>query len=172
MFSYLQAAENPISIDHQLPHYLEPLQEETSSQNILKNQSQVNLSPQDLTIVQDMDQSNLMDSDLSNHQDNSIINVCSDVNSNSSCSLNDVSSINDDFSDNNFTKDIDNDTINNDSSEDRDKRKKGGKTKGTLETSVELRSRMIGMHEAGLSTLSIALAIDRSVRILIELYVG
>lgn len=44
------------------------------------------------------------------------------------------------------------------------KKKKGGKAKGTLETSVEIRNRMIGMSEAGLSTLSIALAIDRSVR--------
>lgn len=43
------------------------------------------------------------------------------------------------------------------------KKKKGGKAKGTLETSVEIRNRMIGMSEAGLSTLSIALAIDRSV---------
>lgn len=42
------------------------------------------------------------------------------------------------------------------------KKKKGGKAKGTLETSVEIRNRMIGMSEAGLSTLSIALAIDRS----------
>ncbi|XP_066603286.1 uncharacterized protein [Prorops nasuta] len=44
------------------------------------------------------------------------------------------------------------------------RKKKGGKAKGTLETSVELRNRMIGMSEAGLSTLSIALAIDRSER--------
>ncbi|KAK2578581.1 hypothetical protein KPH14_012014 [Odynerus spinipes] len=44
------------------------------------------------------------------------------------------------------------------------KKKKGGKAKGTLETSVEIRNRMIGMAEAGLSTLSIALAIDRSER--------
>ncbi|XP_014473665.1 PREDICTED: mediator of RNA polymerase II transcription subunit 15-like isoform X2 [Dinoponera quadriceps] len=44
------------------------------------------------------------------------------------------------------------------------KKKKGGKVKGTLETSVEIRNRMIGMSEAGLSTLSIALAIDRSER--------
>lgn len=44
------------------------------------------------------------------------------------------------------------------------KKKKGGKAKGTLETSVEIRNRMIGMSDAGLSTLSIALAIDRSVR--------
>ncbi|XP_076172725.1 uncharacterized protein LOC143149331 isoform X2 [Ptiloglossa arizonensis] len=44
------------------------------------------------------------------------------------------------------------------------RKKKGGKAKGTLETSVEIRNRMIGMSEAGLSTLSIALAIDRSVR--------
>ncbi|XP_076282622.1 uncharacterized protein LOC143210050 [Lasioglossum baleicum] len=44
------------------------------------------------------------------------------------------------------------------------KKKKGGKAKGTLETSVEIRNRMIGMSEAGLSTLSIALAIDRSER--------
>lgn len=44
------------------------------------------------------------------------------------------------------------------------KTKKGGKAKGTLETSVEIRNRMIGMSEAGLSTLSIALAIDRSER--------
>lgn len=43
------------------------------------------------------------------------------------------------------------------------KKKKGGKAKGTLETSVEIRNRMIGMSEAGLSTLSIALAINRSV---------
>lgn len=43
------------------------------------------------------------------------------------------------------------------------KKKKGGKAKGTLETSVEIRNRMIGMSQAGLSTLSIALAIDRSV---------
>lgn len=41
--------------------------------------------------------------------------------------------------------------------------KKGGKAKGTLETSVEIRNRMIGMSEAGLSTMSIALAINRSV---------
>ncbi|KAL0132286.1 hypothetical protein PUN28_000222 [Cardiocondyla obscurior] len=46
----------------------------------------------------------------------------------------------------------------------RKKKKKGGKAKGTLETSVEIRNRMIGMSEAGLSTLSIALAIDRSER--------
>lgn len=46
----------------------------------------------------------------------------------------------------------------------RQRKKKGGKAKGTLETSVEIRNRMIGMAEAGLSTLSIALAIDRSVR--------
>uniref|UniRef100_A0A0C9RZK1 SYTL2_0 protein n=1 Tax=Fopius arisanus TaxID=64838 RepID=A0A0C9RZK1_9HYME len=45
-----------------------------------------------------------------------------------------------------------------------EKRKKGGKAKGTLETSVELRNRMIGMSQAGLSTLSIALAINRSER--------
>ncbi|XP_063993782.1 uncharacterized protein LOC135171272 [Diachasmimorpha longicaudata] len=45
-----------------------------------------------------------------------------------------------------------------------EKRKKGGKAKGTLETSVELRNRMIGMSQAGLSTLSIALAISRSER--------
>lgn len=44
-----------------------------------------------------------------------------------------------------------------------DRKKKGGKVKGTLETSVEIRNRMIGMSEAGLSTLSIALAINRSV---------
>ncbi|XP_048265278.1 uncharacterized protein LOC100649967 isoform X1 [Bombus terrestris] len=44
------------------------------------------------------------------------------------------------------------------------RKKKGGKAKGTLETSVEIRNRMIGMSEAGLSTLSIALAIDRSER--------
>ncbi|XP_034947371.1 uncharacterized protein DDB_G0284459-like [Chelonus insularis] len=43
-------------------------------------------------------------------------------------------------------------------------KKKGGKAKGTLETSVEIRNRMIGMSEAGLSTLSIALAINRSER--------
>lgn len=49
-------------------------------------------------------------------------------------------------------------------SEPQKKKKKGGKAKGTLETSVEIRNRMIGMSEAGLSTLSIALAIDRSVR--------
>lgn len=49
-------------------------------------------------------------------------------------------------------------------SERQKKKKKGGKAKGTLETSVEIRNRMIGMSEAGLSTLSIALAIDRSVR--------
>ena len=48
-------------------------------------------------------------------------------------------------------------------SERQKKMKKGGKAKGTLETSVEIRNRMIGMSEAGLSTLSIALAIDRSV---------
>lgn len=42
--------------------------------------------------------------------------------------------------------------------------KKGGKIKGTLETTIEIRNRMIGMAEAGLSTLSIALAINRSVR--------
>lgn len=48
-------------------------------------------------------------------------------------------------------------------SERQKKKKKGGKAKGTLETSVEIRNRMIGMSEAGLSTLSIALAIDRSV---------
>lgn len=45
----------------------------------------------------------------------------------------------------------------------RRRKKKGGKVKGTLETSVEIRNRMIGMSEAGLSTLSIALAINRSV---------
>lgn len=45
----------------------------------------------------------------------------------------------------------------------KDRKKKGGKVKGTLETSVEIRNRMIGMSEAGLSTLSIALAINRSV---------
>ncbi|EGI61875.1 hypothetical protein G5I_09776 [Acromyrmex echinatior] len=49
-------------------------------------------------------------------------------------------------------------------SERQKKTKKGGKAKGTLETSVEIRNRMIGMSEAGLSTLSIALAIDRSER--------
>ncbi|XP_035736694.1 mediator of RNA polymerase II transcription subunit 15-like [Vespa mandarinia] len=49
-------------------------------------------------------------------------------------------------------------------SERQKKKKKGGKAKGTLETSVEIRNRMIGMSEAGLSTLSIALAIDRSER--------
>ncbi|XP_017764711.1 PREDICTED: uncharacterized protein LOC108554080 isoform X2 [Eufriesea mexicana] len=49
-------------------------------------------------------------------------------------------------------------------SEVQSKKKKGGKAKGTLETSVEIRNRMIGMSEAGLSTLSIALAIDRSER--------
>ncbi|KZC07450.1 hypothetical protein WN55_09443 [Dufourea novaeangliae] len=49
-------------------------------------------------------------------------------------------------------------------SDSRRKKKKGGKAKGTLETSVEIRNRMIGMSEAGLSTLSIALAIDRSER--------
>lgn len=49
-------------------------------------------------------------------------------------------------------------------SERQKRKKKGGKAKGTLETSVEIRNRMIGMSEAGLSTLSIALAIDRSVR--------
>lgn len=49
-------------------------------------------------------------------------------------------------------------------SETRKRTKKGGKAKGTLETSVEIRNRMIGMAEAGLSTLSIALAIDRSER--------
>ncbi|XP_044020702.1 WD repeat-containing protein 48 homolog isoform X2 [Aphidius gifuensis] len=43
-------------------------------------------------------------------------------------------------------------------------KKKGGKAKGTLETSIEIRNRMIGMSEAGLSTLSIALAINRSER--------
>nr|XP_033331449.1 uncharacterized protein LOC117223331 [Megalopta genalis] len=48
--------------------------------------------------------------------------------------------------------------------ESHEKKKKGGKAKGTLETSVEIRNRMIGMSEAGLSTLSIALAIDRSER--------
>ena len=46
----------------------------------------------------------------------------------------------------------------------RGRKKKGGKVKGTLETSVEIRNRMIGMSEAGLSTLSIALSINRSVR--------
>ncbi|KAH0554103.1 AF4/FMR2 family member lilli-like [Cotesia glomerata] len=46
----------------------------------------------------------------------------------------------------------------------RSRKKKGGKAKGTLETSVEIRNRMIGMSEAGLSTLSIALAINRSER--------
>ncbi|XP_033218640.1 uncharacterized protein LOC117174076 isoform X3 [Belonocnema kinseyi] len=46
----------------------------------------------------------------------------------------------------------------------RRRKKKGGKVKGTLETSVEIRNRMIGMSEAGLSTLSIALAINRSER--------
>ncbi|XP_014206736.1 uncharacterized protein LOC106638187 [Copidosoma floridanum] len=45
-----------------------------------------------------------------------------------------------------------------------EQKKKGGKVKGTLETSVEIRNRMIGMAEAGLSTLSIALAINRSER--------
>ncbi|KAG7199509.1 hypothetical protein KM043_014128 [Ampulex compressa] len=52
----------------------------------------------------------------------------------------------------------------NDKSEQDQMKKKGGKAKGTLETSVEIRNRMIGMSEAGLSTLSIALAIDRSER--------
>lgn len=47
---------------------------------------------------------------------------------------------------------------------DKAKKKKGGKVKGTLETSVEIRNRMIGMSEAGLTPLSIALSINRSVR--------
>lgn len=50
------------------------------------------------------------------------------------------------------------------------RKKKGGKIKGTLETSVELRNRMIGMSEAGLSTLSIALAINRSVRLMCQVF--
>lgn len=52
---------------------------------------------------------------------------------------------------------------NNEEGSGKDRKKKGGKIKGTLETSVEIRNRMIGMSEAGLSTLSIALAINRSV---------
>ncbi|XP_008559488.1 putative mediator of RNA polymerase II transcription subunit 26 [Microplitis demolitor] len=74
-------------------------------------------------------------------------------------------------SSNDNSSDNDND-LNKDSSKEcddnydrsRSRKKKGGKAKGTLETSVEIRNRMIGMSEAGLSTLSIALAINRSER--------
>ncbi|XP_008215233.1 uncharacterized protein LOC100677825 [Nasonia vitripennis] len=84
-----------------------------------------------------------------------IINVCSDVCSNSNSSFNDnsQSSTNDDESKSEKKRKLG-----------KSRKKKGGKVKGTLETSVEIRNRMIGMSEAGLSTLSIALAINRSER--------
>ncbi|KAK0090894.1 hypothetical protein PV325_000060 [Microctonus aethiopoides] len=78
-----------------------------------------------------------------------------------SCSSNDNSMSDDD---NELIKD---DSRQSDDESDKRKsktKKKGGKAKGTLETSVEIRNRMIGMAEAGLSTLSIALAINRSER--------
>ena len=61
-------------------------------------------------------------------------------------------------------QDVDTSKESGEKSERQKRKKKGGKAKGTLETSVEIRNRMIGMSEAGLSTLSIALAIDRSER--------
>ena len=105
-------------------------------------------------------------SDLSqeklNESQDIIINVCSDACSNSNDSINENSqnsSLDDDTnSDNNYNR-------NSNKKRGKQKKKKGGKVKGTLETSVEIRNRMIGMSEAGLSTLSIALAINRSVRI-------
>ena len=90
-----------------------------------------------------------------------IIHVCSDVcsSSNSSCNENSQNSSVDEevTSDNSSNKNKTRKTAR------FQKKKKGGKIKGTLETSVEMRNRMIGMSEAGLSTLSIALAINRSV---------
>ncbi|XP_011499115.1 PREDICTED: uncharacterized protein LOC105363192 [Ceratosolen solmsi marchali] len=90
-----------------------------------------------------------------------IINVCSDACSNSNNSSNENSqnsSVDDELSSDN------NCTTTKKRKSGRLRRKKGGKIKGTLETSIEIRNRMIGMSEAGLSTLSIALAINRSER--------
>lgn len=81
--------------------------------------------------------------------------------------LGNCSNVNIEMSDNSCISDTSNESIKNNSRNDQKQekrcRKKGGKVKGTLETSVEIRNRMIGMSEAGLSTLSIALAINRSV---------
>jgi hypothetical protein len=95
-----------------------------------------------------------------NESQDVIINVCSDVCSNSNSSSNENSqnsSADDDLSSDN------NCNTPRKRKSGRLKKKKGGKIKGTLETSIEIRNRMIGMSEAGLSTLSIALAINRSV---------
>ena len=89
-----------------------------------------------------------------------IINVCSDVCSNPDSSSNEnsqISSIGDEFNINNYSNRTKQKNVA------QKKKKIGGKIKGTLETSLEMRNRMIGMSEAGLSTLSIALSINRSV---------
>lgn len=131
---------------------------------------QSTLRTHDIELQQKVDQhpvehpqelSNLSQGKLNESQD-MIINVCSDICSNSNSSFNENSqnsSIDDDVSNDK------NCNISKLTRKERLKKKKGGKVKGTLETSVEIRNRMIGMSEAGLSTLSIALAINRSVRI-------
>ncbi|KAL7293249.1 hypothetical protein TKK_0013029 [Trichogramma kaykai] len=107
----------------------------------------------------------LPDLSLDEHQQESqdiIINVCSDVCSEADSSSNEntqISSIG-----NELNNDIICDTSDNNQNTENVTKKKSGKAKGTLETSLEIRNRMIGMAEAGLSTLSIALAIHRSER--------
>ncbi|KAM0731248.1 hypothetical protein ACS0PU_002308 [Formica fusca] len=130
------------------------LQDQSHQQNI-QNTHHHNLDQQQLPVEHQIQQQSLHSSISSPEQTNA--NIVSD----SSCSSNENSQSSCEPQQN---KESSRKSNRKSESERQKKKKKGGKAKGTLETSVEIRNRMIGMSEAGLSTLSIALAIDRSER--------
>lgn len=148
----LQSQEVPNQHQDQLTHQLQTqMQPPIHMEQPIANEQNLNTCQTE----QHQQMSELSRETLHDSQD-AIINVCSDVCSNSNSSFNDnsQSSTNDDERKSEKKRKLG-----------KSRKKKGGKVKGTLETSVEIRNRMIGMSEAGLSTLSIALAINRSVTI-------
>lgn len=143
--SIIQEKIDPLYMNHHQQHHV--IQNEIEPLHIDRHQELSALSPEKLSESQD-----------------DIINVCSDACSDSSSVFDDDSQnlIVDRVSESNeIIKSKNNKTV----QINEKNKKKGGKVKGTLETSVEIRNHMIGMSEAGLSTLSIALSLNRSVRI-------
>ncbi|XP_011253321.1 uncharacterized protein LOC105249501 [Camponotus floridanus] len=126
--------------------------QDQSHQQTIQNTHHHNLDQQQLPVEHQIQQQRLHSGISSPEQTNT------NIGSDSSCSSNENSQSSGEPSQNKES------SRENGKSERQKKKKKGGKAKGTLETSVEIRNRMIGMSEAGLSTLSIALAIDRSER--------
>lgn len=167
--------QNPINIHHELHQtsFTQHLQDQiNSSMQINHSIDQVKMNPlyidhqqhtstqgdiDPLSLDQHQGLSGLSPEKLSESQDD-IINVCSDACSNSSSPNLIVDRVS---SNNKLTEN----QKNNITQTKRTNKKKGGKVKGTLETSVEIRNHMIGMSEAGLTTLSIALSLNRSVRV-------